>query len=144
MQLVACFHSAQGVHSSKQERVMSNEILIELIDFLEKTSADVNRIEAEANGLVEADGQLAFQAKMEDKAEILAALGEKAWKLTDKIEGDLGDEITQKLEQFSMSASTALRIGSVFFMTALLFPEDHKPGEPNDLEVYIEELKKLV
>jgi len=123
---------------------MSNEILIELIDFLEKTSADVNRIEAEANGLVEADGQLAFQAKMEDKAEILAALGEKAWKLTDKIEGDLGDEITQKLEQFSMSASTALRIGSVFFMTALLFPEDHKPGEPNDLEVYIEELKKLV
>jgi hypothetical protein len=45
------------------------------------------------------------------------------------------------MERFSMSASTALRIGSVFFMTALLYPEDHKPGDPNDLEVYIGELR---
>ena len=64
--------------------------------------------------------------------------------MTRKVEGELGDEITQKLEQFSMSASTALRIGSVFFMTALLYPEDHKPGEPNDLDAYIEKLKGLV
>lgn len=40
-----------------------------------------------------------------------------------------------------MSASTALRIGSVFFMTALLYPEDYKPGDLNDLEAYIEELR---
>ncbi|BCS87483.1 hypothetical protein [Pseudodesulfovibrio sediminis] len=121
---------------------MAHETLLELIEFLGKTSAEVKRIEAEAEVVVETEGQVAFQIKMEEKAEILAALGEKAWKLTDKIEGSLGDEITQKLEQFSMSASTALRIGSVFFMSALLYPEDHVQGEPNDLEAFIEELKK--
>lgn len=123
---------------------MAHEALLELIEFLEKTSAEVKRIEAEAEVAVETEGQVAFQIKMEEKAEILAALGEKAWKLTDKIEGKLGDEITQKLEQFSMSASTALRIGSVFFMSALLYPEDHAQGEPNDLETFIEGLKQKV
>jgi len=123
---------------------MSNQALLDVIAFLEKTSNDVNRLEEEGEVLIKSDGQRAFQMKLEEKAEILAALGENAWELTRKVEGELGDEITQKLEQFSMSASTALRIGSVFFMTALLYPEDHKPGEPNDLDAYIEKLKGLV
>lgn len=120
---------------------MSNQPLADLIDFLEKTSADVRRLEAEGDALLEEDGQRAFQIKLEEKAEILASLGEKAWTLNEKVGGELGDEIGRRLDQFSMSASAALRIGSVFFMTALLYPEDHKPGDPNDLEVYIEELK---
>lgn len=123
---------------------MPNQVLIDLIEYLEKTNSDVKRLEQEGDALLSSEGQLAFQAKLEEKSELLAALGEKAWKLTKEIEGDLGDEITQRLEQFSMSASTALRIGSVFFMTALLYPENHKPGDPNDLEAYIEELKEKV
>jgi len=120
---------------------MPNQVLLDLIVFLEKTAADVKRLEEEAEILIGSDGQIAFQTKVEEKAEILAALGEKAWKLTEKIEGELGNEIARNLEQFSMSASAALRIGSVFFMTALLYPENHKPGEPNDLETLIEDLK---
>lgn len=121
---------------------MSNQALLDLIEFLEKTNAEVKRLEAEGDAKLQTEGQVAFQERLEKKAEILAALGEKAWKLTQKVEGELGDSIAQRLEQFSMSASTALRIGSVFFMTALLYPENHAPGEPNDLEVYIEELRK--
>ncbi|MBI9079897.1 MAG: hypothetical protein JEY79_09175 [Pseudodesulfovibrio sp.] len=123
---------------------MPNQALSDLIVFLEKTAADVKRLEAEAEILIQSEGQIAFQTKVEDKAEILAALGEKAWRLTERIEGELSNEIARKLEQFSMSASAALRIGSVFFMTALLYPEDHKPGEPNDLEVLIQDLKGKV
>lgn len=121
---------------------MSNQALADIIDFLEKTSANVKRLEAEGDAALESEGQRAFQIKLEEKAEILAELGEKAWKLTEKVDGELGNEIARKLEQFSMSASAALRIGSVFFMTALLYPEDHKPGEPDDLENYIAELKR--
>lgn len=120
---------------------MSDQALVDLIEYLEKVNSDVKRLEKEADALIGSEGQLAFQAKLEDKAEILAALGEKAWKITKNIDGEFGEGITQKLEQFSMSASTALRIGSVFFMTALLYPEKHKAGDPNDLEVFIEELK---
>lgn len=120
---------------------MDKQALADLIAHLEETAATVNRLEKEGDAVIEIEGQLAFQAKLEEKAEILAALGEKSWKRTQKVGGELGDEIAQRLEQFSMSASTALRIGSVFFMTALLYPEDHAPGEPNDLDRFIVELK---
>lgn len=120
---------------------MQKQALADLIAFLEEKADTVRRLEKEGDAVLESDGQLAFQEKLEEKAELLAALGEKAWKLTEAVDGELGREIAQKLEQFSMSASTSLRIGSVFFMTALLYPEDHVSGEPNDLDSYIEELK---
>lgn len=123
---------------------MENNALVELIEFLEGKAVLVRQLEQEGEALIESEGQRAFQIKLEAKAELLAELGEKAWPLTEKIEGELGNEITQQLEQFSMSASAALRIGSVFFMTALLYPEDHKPGEPNDLDTFIKELKEKV
>lgn len=120
---------------------MQKQALADLISFLEETNSRVLEIEKEADSALKQDGQLAFQAKLEAKAEILAALGEKAWKKTEAVGGPLGDEIARKLDQFSMSASTSLRIGSVFFMSALLYPEDHKQGEPNDLESFVMELK---
>lgn len=121
---------------------MDTDALRKLIEFLEEKASAVRRLEQEGDEVIDTEGQLAFQAKLEEKAELLAELGEKAWPLTEAIDGPLGEEVAQKLEQFSMSASTALRIGSVFFMTALLYPEDHQPGEPNDLETYILELKE--
>ncbi|QGY40930.1 hypothetical protein GM415_12580 [Pseudodesulfovibrio cashew] len=120
---------------------MQKQALTELISYLEDVAAKVRRLEEEGDAVIETEGQLAFQAKLEEKAELLAALGEKAWKLTEAVGGELGKEIAARLEQFSMSASTSLRIGSVFFMTALLYPEDHQPGEPNDLETFITDLK---
>ncbi|QJB58023.1 hypothetical protein [Pseudodesulfovibrio sp. zrk46] len=120
---------------------MQKQALAELIEFLEEKAATVHRLEDEGEKALQSEGQQAFQVKLEKKAELLAALGEKAWPMTEKVGGELGDQIAQRLEQFSTSASTALRIGSVFFMTALLYPEDHKSGEPNDLENYITELK---
>lgn len=122
---------------------MPDHVLLDLIEFLEKTNADVIRLEAEGEEALQNGGQRDFQIKLEEKAKILSALGENAWKYSEKIEGALGAEISTRLEQFSTSAGAALRIGSVFFMTALLYPEDHKPGEPNDLETYIEDLRQL-
>jgi len=121
---------------------MQKQALAELISYLENTATKVHRLEEEGDAILTSEGQLAFQAKLEEKAELLAALGEKAWKLTEAVGGDMGKEIAMRLEQFSMSASAALRIGSVFFMTALLYPEDHKPGEPNDLDNFIKELRE--
>jgi hypothetical protein len=120
---------------------MSDNALQELIIFLEHISADVKRIEAEGETALAEGGQAAFQACLEKKAKLLAGLAENAWVLLERLPNDQADGVAGRLEQFSMSASTALRLGSVFFMTALLYPEDHKPGEPNDLDAYIEELR---
>ncbi|AMK11541.1 MAG: hypothetical protein AB7E51_03555 [Pseudodesulfovibrio sp.] len=120
---------------------MPDQTVLELIEYLEKVNAEVKRIEAEGEAALASSGQDAFRAKLEEKAKLLAGLAENSWELVERVEGELGDEIAQRMERFSMSASTALRIGSVFFMTALLYPEDHKPGDPNDLEAYIGELR---
>ncbi|BDQ32959.1 hypothetical protein [Pseudodesulfovibrio portus] len=121
---------------------MSEDALKELMDFLEEANARVKQLEAEGDAAMAEGGQTAFQAKLEKKAELLASLGTRAAPLTKAIGGDLGRNIDDRLERFASSAATALRIGSVFFMTALLYPEDHQPGEPNDLETFIAELRK--
>ncbi|XXJ20068.1 hypothetical protein ACR42D_11100 [Desulfovibrio caledoniensis] len=121
---------------------MSDTALPELITFLENISADVKRIEADGETAMAEGGQTAFQACLEKKAKLLAGLAKNSWVLVERLSNDEADGVARRLEQFSMSASTALRLGSVFFMTALLYPEDHKPGEPNDLDAYIEELRE--
>ena len=123
---------------------MSDNALLELLDYLAAANEKIKRIEAEGEAVIKTGGQAAFQAKLEQKAKILAALADDCWAMVERIGGEKGDEIGQQLEQFSMSASTALRIGSVFFMTALLYPDDHRPGQPNDLEVFMERLRALV
>lgn len=129
--------------AKNQENIMSNNGLPEVIAYLEKVNGEVGRLEAEGERALAGEGQAAFQACLERKAGLLAGLAENAGEFVEEIPGTLGDDIAERLERFSASAATALRIGSVFFMTALLYPEDHKPGEPNDLEAYIAELRKL-
>ena len=53
----------------------------------------------------------------------------------------LQDQAGHRLHRFSASARNALRIGSIFYMSALLYPEDHKPGQPDDLQVFIRRLR---
>lgn len=137
--LVFCF--GQGYIAANLGETMTSKVHAEFIEFLEGRAATVRRLEEEGDAVLNTEGQIAFQKKLEEKAELLAALGEDGWKLAERLGMDMDDEIAQRLEQFSMSASAALRIGSVFFMTALLYPEAHAPGEPNDLEVLIAELK---
>lgn len=51
-------------------------------------------------------------------------------------------EIEDRLAAFSQGAAIALSLDSLFYMSALLYRDDHKPGEPDKLEVFIEELKE--
>ena len=47
-----------------------------------------------------------------------------------------------RLRAFSASADQGLSLGSIFYMSALLFPEDHRPGEPDDLAVLLAEMRR--
>ena len=75
---------------------------------------------------------------MREQAELLAALADDA----DALPGDVDDAVADRLARFSASAAASLQVGSVFFMSALLYPEDHAPGAPNDLEAFAAELDR--
>lgn len=46
-----------------------------------------------------------------------------------------------RLARFTASAENALALDSVFYMSALLFPDEYRDGEPNDLELFRDEIR---
>ena len=104
--------------------------------YLEDAADRVRNIETRAAAALKTQGQAAYEEAMREKAELLAGLsGDAGGRFP-----DLDEPLAARLRRFSASARRSLDIGSVFFMSALLYPEDYREGEPNDLERFAGEL----
>lgn len=113
-----------------------------LADFLEAKAAEVRRIETEAEALLHGKGdQAGYAARMREKAELLATIAAEAAPLATALGRGLSDAAAERLGGFSHNAAMSLKVGSVFFMSALLYPDEHKPGEPNNLELLAAEVR---
>ncbi|WP_419780183.1 hypothetical protein [Maridesulfovibrio sp.] len=115
-----------------------------LTEWLEKEAAEIRSIESEAHAaLHERNDDSAYRDLMRSKAMKLASLAEQSGDIVDVVENNELRPFIEKINRFSQSAAQSLEVGSVFFMSALLYPEEHKEGDPNDLENFIDELKSL-
>ena len=112
------------------------EALAGLIQWLRERHDRIMTVEAEALRLLESGDTPGHNAKMR------AALGEDAKPLLAGLSGELRFNLALALERFSGSARNALGLNSVFYMSALLYPEDHKQGEPDDLTVCIDRMER--
>ena len=74
--------------------------------------------------------------KMMEKCELLAEMTEHAEPYL-KGEDPATQRLRQGLKDFARRANMALDLESIFFMSALLYPEDYREGEPNDLERFL-------
>ena len=113
--------------------------LARLVAWLEKMHARVMQAEQAARDVV--DDTPAYTARMQEKARLLASLEEEGETYLEGLPEPLQDQAGHRLHRISASARNALRIGSIFYMSALLYPEDHKPGQPDDLQVFIRRLR---
>lgn len=105
-------------------------------DWLESRHSEIMGRERQALELM-AKGDIAgYRAQMRAKAELLAGLADAAVKA-----GYADSKALAQLRQFSASAATALDLGSVFYMSALLYPDEHKAGKPDNLQKLIATLK---
>ena len=121
---------------------MNSKPTAALADFLDERARAVKAIEAQAEEIIHVHkDQPGYQAKMREKAELLAALARDAAGLAAALPSPLAGAAGERLARFSESAGNALGIGSAFYMSALLYPDEHKPGEPNDLERYAAEVR---
>lgn len=121
---------------------MSSSPTAALADYLDEKARQVKALEAEAETVIHAKGdQAGYQALMRRKAELLEALAADAAPLVKALDPGLADAAGERLAGFSLNAENSLRIGSVFFMSALLYPDEHKPGEPNNLELFAAEVR---
>lgn len=81
-----------------------------------------------------------YRALMCQKAQFLEELPEEAEKHMRGIHDDDAAFVAKRLSKFSRNASQALELDSVFYMYALLYPENHQEGDPNDLDTFVAEL----
>lgn len=112
------------------------------IAWLRARHAAIMATEREALARMEAGDIPGYTAKMRAKAESLAALARDAAPELASLPDALRARVSGGLMRFSQSAATALSLDSVFYMSALLYPDEHKPGEPDNLALFIERLGK--
>lgn len=125
-----------------EQRAASGEALARLIRWLQERRAAVMAVEREALQRLETGDTPGHNEKMREKAELLAALSEEAKPLLAPLPGEPRFNLALALERFSGSARNALQLDSVFYMSALLYPDDHKKGEPDNLLLFIERVER--
>lgn len=112
------------------------------LNFLREQIRHVSEIEASAqNRLHDAGDEAAYRDGMRAKAELLANLATNAAPHLNDLPPEAKSRIEHRLNTFAQSARQSLDIGSVFYMSALLYPDDHQPGQPNTLELWLTELE---
>lgn len=109
-------------------------------DWLQAQHDQIMREEKDALNAMSQGNIAEYRKKMQRKAEMLADLSEEAEDHLEPLDSSLREMIRQRLQQFSQSATTALQLDSVFYMSALLYPDEHKKGEPDNLEKFIDSL----
>lgn len=113
-----------------------------LADYLDGKAREVRAMEAEAETVIHGQNdQAGYEALMRRKAQLLADLAADAAPLVSALGPGMHSAAAERLAGFSRNAQNALRIGSVFYMSALLYPDDHRPGEPNSLELLAAEVR---
>ncbi len=113
------------------------------LDFLRERIRLVRDTEAAAlDSLHNKGDEAGYREGMRRKAELLANLSRDAQPFLTKVGPERLPTIEHRLDMFSQSARRSLDIGSVFYMSALLYPEDHQPGQPNTLEAWLKDLER--
>ncbi len=121
---------------------MSDSPLDTLKDKLSEQAEKIRELEKKADKILEESYDLdQYRSLLEQKAQMLVALPEAAEPFLSQLPHQTGAAVEQRLNTFARNAQQALGIGSVFFMRQLLYPEDYREGQANDLESFIQTLQ---
>lgn len=102
--------------------------------WLKEKVQQIKNIEDEANAVLAAGDSEKYRDLMRQKAEVLSGLASSAEAVSADLPPEVRREVMSKLTNFSQNAQNSLDLDSTFYMSALLYPDDHKKGEPNNLE----------
>lgn len=123
---------------------MPTSPLAALREWLEQRHAAVMAAEGRALACLDKGDLPGHADGMHEKARLLAAIREDAAPLLAALPPDMDaderERLRHRLHCFAAGANNALRLDSLFYMSALLYPEDHKPGQPDDMQVFIASL----
>lgn len=110
------------------------------IAWLTECCGRIAELEQQGKAAAAADDAPTYRTVMRRKAELLAALDEDGAPQIAGLPDGLQHKAAAGLKGFALSAQHSLELNSVFYMSALLFRDDHHEGEPNNLEVFRQEI----
>ena len=114
-----------------------------MVSWLNDKAGQISLLEQEAEkALYEKNDRALHHDRLVKKARLLAAMEDNAAPLLADLPAPLKSHVRARLAGFSRSAETALALDSVFFMAALLYPDDHRAGQPTNLDALIQSLEE--
>lgn len=123
---------------------MPNTAIAEFTGWLKERCEFLHNLEREADRILHEDNNSEkYKTMMCQKAMFLQALPEEAEKRVACLPRDVADTVMERIDGFAANASRALTLDSVFYMSALLYPDDHREGQPNALDVLAAEMAAL-
>jgi hypothetical protein len=115
----------------------------QLLHELEDIAGKIRALEASARAaLTERDDEPTYRRNLGEKTSLLMELPQKMKPFLDCLEGPARKKIEAGLKDFARRASQAHSVESIFYMAGLLYPDDYREGDPNDLERFIENVRK--
>jgi len=119
---------------------MSNSVAA-IVAWLTEAHRDLKKLESDAlAALYENEDEAAYRLLMRKRAERLAALDAEGKEVLKGVPKPLHRNVSQAVSRFSRGAQKSLELNSVFYMSLLLYPCGHQPGEPDNLECLIAEI----
>lgn len=113
------------------------------IKWLQGVIDKINKFERQGREAVAKGNQDSYIGIMKQKARLLASLYVKASPYLDNMDSEEAADYAERgLSVYSYNANKALELNSVFYMSALLFPDEYKQGELHNLEIFRDEMKK--
>src|SRR5512145_2517185 len=100
-----------------------------VLDMVRETAVSIRELEKSAlEDLHDKNDKEAHRFKMMEKCELLAEMSEHA---EPYLKGDdsASEQLRQGLKDFARRANMALDLESIFFMSALLYPDDYQDGD---------------
>ncbi len=120
-----------------------NENIEKTLSALTMAAQKIRRLEEEAReALFVRDDPQTHRRKLEEKAMVLMELPELVGPFSENLPNEAREKLEEQLDSFALRAGRAMELSSLFFMSGLLYPEDYKEGDPNDLEAFIERFRE--
>lgn len=120
---------------------MDQEAWQTLLTFLFARHSEIKAQEdAAKNDLAKGDTE-GYSRHLHERARMVSLLAGEAAPLTKGLPENLVREVLETLRRFSASASFGLKIDSLFYLSALLYRDDHGVDEPDNLVTALKKMK---
>ncbi len=116
----------------------------QLLDELRQAARRIRQVESEARAAIDGGDEARYRRLYAEKVDILLDLPDLAEPHLADLPEPLAEQAADEVEGFAVRAGRAKSLNSIFYMYALLYPDDYSEGDPNDLERFIDRLESRI